>query len=142
MSGWAAWRRPAGTGLVFVLSFSAVAAFLTGRAETARQNPDPWAIARQVERFAALRADLPPASVLAYYTDVPPEDERATVLYFGAAYAMAPHLVTDARGAAGLELVVGSFLRRPDLAALESQQGLKLVKDYGRGVMLFRREKR
>lgn len=142
MSAWAAWRRPAGVGLVFVLSFSAAVAHLNGRAESARQNPDPWAIARQVERFAALRADLPPASVLAYYTDVPPGDERSIVLYFGAAYAMAPHLVTDARAAAGLELVVGSFLRRPDLSALEREQGLRLVKDYGRGVMLFRREKR
>jgi len=142
VSGWAAWRRPAGIGLVFALSFSAVLAHWNSHAEAARLNPDPWAIARQVERFAALRADLQKPSALAYLTDLPPEDERSTVLYFGTAYALAPHLVTDARGADSLELVVGSFLRRPDLAALERERGLKLVKDYGRGVMLFRREKR
>jgi len=142
VSAWAAWRRPAGIGLVFVLSFSAVLAYLNDRAGAARENPDPWAIARQVERFAALRADLAKPTVLAYFTDVPPEDERSPVLYFGTAYAMAPHLVTDAKGAASLELVVGSFLRRPNLAALEQEHGLKLLKDYGQGVMLFRREKR
>ena len=32
--------------------------------------------------------------------------------------------------------------RRPDLGQLERERGLRLVKDYGGGVMLFRKEKK
>ncbi len=138
----APWRRWGGAGLVFLLSLSAAIAYLNGEAETARQVPDPWAIARQVERFAPLRMDLPAPTVLYYLTDVPADDNRSSTLFFGTAYALAPHVVTDAKRAEDSEMVVGSFQRRPDLARLESERGLKLVKDYGQGVMLFRRERK
>ena len=38
------------------------------------------------------------------------------------------------------ELVLGNFSVRPDLDKLERERGLRLLKDYGRGVRLFRRE--
>ena len=107
----------------------------------ARENPDPWAIARQVERFAQLRAELPPNSIVEYYTDLPyTRDSGGIAAFFGACYALAPHLLVYQPRATKPELVVGSFLKRPDLAQLEQEQGLVLVKNYGRGLMLFRRK--
>jgi hypothetical protein len=137
----APWRLWGGVGAAFVMSLATVVSFLGDYAETARANPDPWAIARQVDRFASLRTSLDKPAVLGYFTDVPPGDDRSTVAFFAAAYSLAPHLVSDSKGAEQAELVVGHFRRRPDLAKLEKERGLKVVKDYGLGVVLFRREK-
>jgi hypothetical protein len=131
-----------GVGAACVVALASAVMFLDGYAGTARQNPDPWAVARQVERFAPLRNALPAPSVLGYYTDVPAEDQRSTALFFSTAYALAPHLVIDFESTGNGGLVAGHFQRKPDLAALEKGHGLKRVADYGRGVYLFRRETR
>jgi|GEM_PF-3113087 len=115
--------------------------FLEFSTVNARESPDPWAIARQVERFAPLRSELPPNSIVEYYTDIPySRDSGGVAAFFGACYALAPHLLVYQPKTIKPELVVGSFLKRPDLVQLEQEQGLVLVKNYGRGLMLFRRK--
>ncbi|MFB3776639.1 MAG: hypothetical protein ACE141_03480 [Bryobacteraceae bacterium] len=107
-----------------------------------RENPDPWAITRQQARLAALKVELPANSVLGYYSDVPFGDRRAGVAFFAVLYTLAPHLVVDDAVRPQPEMVVGNFSKRMDLEPLERERGLRLVKDYGLGVMLLRREAR
>jgi hypothetical protein len=131
-----------GIGLAGLLCLVSSLAFFEEQTAYVRENPDPWAITEQQDRLAALKSEIPPNSVLGYYSDVPFRDRRAGVAFFAVLYTLAPHLVVADPVQPEPELVVGNFLRRPDLGRLEREQGLRLVKDYGRGVMLLRREKR
>jgi hypothetical protein len=55
-------------------------------------------------------------------------------------YALAPRLMT--RSADGPEWVVGNFSHPLDYAAAGRQHQLELVKDFGNGIVLFRRRAR
>ena len=129
-------------GFAFLLCLSGALSFFEEYTTAAERNPDPWAIARQQVRYAALRAELPRNSMIGYFSDVPPGKGGGSVALFATAYSLAPHLVAQDTPAVPPELVVGNFRRLPDLEQLRREQGLTLVKDYGRGVMLFRRERK
>jgi hypothetical protein len=131
-----------GIGVASLLSLASSFAFFDEWTAKYREQPDPWAIARQQVRFAALRAELPAGTVLGYYSDVPPGKREGTVAFYAVLYSVAPHLLVRDEVRPQPGLVVGNFARRPDLARLELESGLALVKDYGRGVVLFRREKK
>jgi hypothetical protein len=135
-------RAWVGVGLACLLSLWLTFRFADEFTAYSRQTPDPWAMARQQARYALLRAELPAPSVVGYYSDVPPGAGKGNLAFFATVYSMAPHLVVEESGGRRMELVVGNFSRRPDLGRLERERGLKLVKDYGGGVMLFRREKK
>ena len=134
-------RAWAGVGLAALLSLWLTFRFADEFTAYSRQRPDPWAMARQQVRYAALRAELPAPSVVGYYSDVPPGSDQGELAFFATLYSLAPHLVVEEAGGRRTELVVGNFSKRPDLGSLERENGLKLIKNYGGGVMLFRREK-
>jgi serine/threonine protein kinase len=104
-----------------------------------RQSPDPFRIAEQEARFANLRAAVPTGAVLAYLTDRPAEDANAVSMFFAAQYHLAPRLLQ--KTAAGA-LVLGNFTRPADLAAVGREHGLRIERDFGNGVVLFRRKAR
>lgn len=108
-------------------------------AETAyeRQSPDPYRIADQAVRLADLRAAVPPNAVLGYLADVPFEDTLGSSMYFAAQYQLAPRILERTEAA---DLVFGNFTRPADFAALGRARGLLLQRDFGNGVVLFRRE--
>ena len=135
-------RAWTGIGIAFLLSLSSAIGFYDLYAVYYRANPDPWAVAKQEIRFDALRAELPANSVLGYYSDVSSGKGGNPSAFYVAQYDMAPHIVVFDSAAYKPELVLGNFGRRPDLGQLEREKGLKLVKDYERGVMLFRRERK
>jgi hypothetical protein len=131
------------TGIVLaaLLCFVASLAFFEQYSAEKRGAPDPWAIARQQRRFATMKSELPPNSVLGYYSDVLFTDRRSTVAFFAVLYTLAPHLVADDRVKPQPEMYVGNLSKRIDFDQLERESGLKLVKDYGAGVVLLRRER-
>ena len=98
-------------------------------------------MARQQARYAVVRADLPALSVVGYYSDVPTGTREGDVAFFATLYSLAPHLVVEEVRGRRPELVIGNFSKMPDLGRLERERGLKLVKNYHGGVMLFRWEK-
>ena len=108
-------------------------------AETAyqRQSPDPYRLADQAARLADFRAAVPAGAVLGYITDVPQEDPLAASMFFVAQYMLAPRIL---RQSDAPDLVMGNFTRPGDFAAVGRQHGLQLQRDFGNGVVLFRRE--
>src|SRR5215831_5329046 len=111
------------------------------RAESAfqRTSPDPFRIGAQEIRFAKFRAAVPADATLGYLTDAVPEDPRAVPMFLAAQYNLAPRLLQKSTG---YDLVLGNFMRPADFAALGRQHGLRIERNFGNGVVLFRREAR
>jgi hypothetical protein len=94
-------------------------------------------------RFAELRALLPARGVVGYLghpdpAGVAPREANAAALlhfrrYLLAQYTLAPVLLTESTGP---ELVVGNF--EPG-AAFPAPAGLRVIRDLGDGLVLFRR---
>lgn len=130
--------------LALVLLYAAVSSvlWLQEAAEwPARASQDE--ISANEHRFAALRAELPVRGVVGYLghpevTGPTPRDSNATALlhfrrYLLAQYALAPALLIESTEP---EFVVGNF--DPGTAP-SAPDGLHLVRDFGDGVVLFRR---
>ena len=83
---------------------------------------------RSDQRFAALKARLPARGVIGYIGE---SGDSATPDYYLTQYALAP-LVVDP--SAHHSLVVGNF---PSSRPFRIPQSLRLVEDFGQGVMLF-----
>jgi hypothetical protein len=102
-----------------------------------RQSPDPYRLADQDARFEAFRAAVPAGATLGYLTDLPAEDNLSYAMFLIAQYHLAPRLLQ--KGSSN-EMVLGNFTRPADFAALGRQQGLRMERDFGNGVVLYRRE--
>ena len=83
---------------------------------------------RSDQRFAALKARLPASGVIGYLGET---GDFGTADYYLAQYALAP-LVLDL--SPRHSLVVGNFPSSPPFGI---PQNLRLVEDFGQGVMLF-----
>ena len=80
----------------------------------------------------------PENAILGYVTDVDDIQPLASAMLFSAQYTLAPRLLQ--KGAASRDLVLGNFTKPADFAAFGQQRGLKLERDFGNGVILFRKE--
>ena len=108
-----------------------------------RGSERPDEVSRHEARLQAVKHALPEHGLVGYVSDDPPEvadpsssaARQAFKRYLLAQYALVPLVVV--RGPAG-ELVVGDF-RAPDAAGALTPSGFVMVKDFGAGVVLFRR---
>jgi hypothetical protein len=140
VKGWASPIRAwIGIAVAFLLCLAASLEYYSYFTDYYRQNPDPMGVGSQELRLAQLRAELPAPSVLGYYSDLPIGKGGGSALFYQTMYTMAPHLVVPDSASDKPELVLGSFYKRPDLDLLEREHGLRLIKDFGRGIRLFRR---
>jgi hypothetical protein len=127
----------AGTGAVVLLClFTAFQAYRSTDAY-ARAYQDPYMINAQPERVRQAIPYLPDKAQVGYLSDVSFEVATGSAAYFGVMYALAPRLVT--RSADHHEWVVGNFSHPLDYAAAGREHHLELVKDFGNGIVLFRR---
>lgn len=94
---------------------------------------DPYYVVAQGTRLEGVRASVPENAVVGYLSD------SGNPRLLTSAYALAPRLVQPG---AGQDWVVGDFARWEDLAAVGRQHGLRVVRDFGNGVVLFRKENR
>jgi hypothetical protein len=83
---------------------------------------------RSDQRFAALKAELPQQGIVGYVGE---SGNRAVGDYYLAQYALAPLVVEHSPNHS---LVVGNFLASPPEIPPDN---LRLVKDFGNGVLLF-----
>ena len=84
-----------------------------------------------LNRFLALKQELPPCGVVGYLSDNPLTSKEFSL----AQYALMPVIVDQTTGH---PLVIGNF-RSPTIdSTLVSEHGLELLKDFGNGVMLFK----
>jgi hypothetical protein len=113
-----------------------------------RYNQDPvqtYMIGVEEQRFRDVIAMVPPDSVVGYITDAPARHDahwptNGEFLLAAVRYALAPRLVIPYEAAKKPDWVVGQFSKPVDLEQIESTNRLKLIKDLGWGVVVFRRE--
>jgi len=102
-------------------------------------SPDSFKIGEQHRRLAGVTAALPPETVVGYISDQPFSTAAGQAAFFGVQYALAPRLLVEESDRRQQEWVVGSFLRKPDVAEIEKTHNLQLVREFGLGIYLFRR---
>jgi len=101
------------------------------RQDVLQASPDR--AANTDRRFEALRRALSGRERVGYIADEPSFAEPAAERYFLAQLALAPVVVENSTS---LDLVVGNFGTAPPWSILPE---LVLVRDFGDGVMLFRK---
>ncbi len=142
-------RRPASPravlpGRVYAAVLAAALFSLAGvihfnRFEDAYQQQfhDPYMVAAQFPRFESLREAVPENATLGCVSDLRENSPAYQAMYNSERYVLAPRLV---RPNANSARVLGNFARPADFAAFGRSQGLRLERDFGNGVVLFRRE--
>lgn len=123
-------------GVILLCLFTAFQAYRSTDAY-ARAYQDPYMINVQPERLRGAIPYLPDKAEIGYLSDVSFEVPTGSAAYFGVMYALAPRLVT--RSADRQEWVVGNFSHPLDYAAAGRAHQLDVVKDFGNGIVLFRR---
>lgn len=122
-----------------LLGLAGATLFWAQMSATLREQPDVYRIEEQQARLAGVAEMLPPDATVGYLSDVPFGNTEGQVYFFVTQYVLAPRLVVEETPAQRQRWVVGSFLKRPDIARIEREHGLKLVRSFGRGVYLFER---
>jgi hypothetical protein len=86
-----------------------------------------------IVRFEALRKDLPPGGKVGYWTNIP--QDPGDLEFHLTQFALAPVILEKA----GQHVyVVGNIAKNPTFEELRTLK-FELVKDYGLGVVLYRR---
>lgn len=124
--------------LAALLPLGGALAFLRRTGEAAGM-PDYFRVEERIARFRKLEATLPPGAELGYLSDAEPGSMRHSGLLGTARYALAPRLVHDRPGP---PWTVGDFAWPRDYAALGEPHKLRVVRDFGNGLVLYRREPR
>jgi hypothetical protein len=125
-------------GIVLLCIFTAFQSYRTAEAD-AQAYQDPYMVNAQPERLRGAIAYLPEHAELGYLSDLSFDATNGSVAHFGVMYALAPRLVT--RSADSHEWVVGNFSHPLDYAAAGAAHRLEVVKDFGNGIVLFRRRR-
>jgi hypothetical protein len=107
--------------------------------EYQQQFHDPYQVAAQFSRFESVQSAIPEKATLGYVTDAVPGSVVGDAMFNGAQFVLAPRVLQKSTA---LDLVLGNFTKPGDFAAVGRAQGLRLERDFGNGVVLFRKEAR
>jgi hypothetical protein len=142
------YRIKAGGLLLLLLTGYAVLSLLVQSIETYKDLPDKDPVTRHEERIAKLKGALPASGEVGYVTNVENEKifayEKAfqnveyLAQYVATQYTLAPLIV---RNSPELPLVVGNFLDGPPAPGFLEKYGLVPIKDFGEGLILYRRDR-
>jgi hypothetical protein len=127
---------------VALLTLWSTVSFRGATEELAGPNADVYKIGDQATRFQELISALPAEGIVGYVSDVPASKTLASVLYSSARYTVAPRLVTDQSVNPAPEWVIGNFSMPLDVVQFGKDRGLTLVRDFGNGAVLYRRQVR
>ena len=103
-------------------------------------QPDPWAVESGMRRFAGAATQLPAFGAVGYLSDVPFQD-RGTLAFLVAQYALAPRLLTPVEQK-DPQQAVGNFSQPIDYAKAGAKAGYRMEADIGNGVVLYRKVRR
>jgi hypothetical protein len=145
----AKYRIKAGWLLLILLTGYAVLSLLAQSIGIYIDLPDKDPVTIHEARIAQLKGSLPASGEIGYVTTVENEQifayERAMknveylAQYALTQYTLAPLLV---RNSPELPLVVGNFLDGPPAPGFLEKNGLVPIKDFGDGLILYRRDVR
>lgn len=127
-------------GIILAALLPVWGAFAYYREESAYQRayPDAWRVQAQVRRFAAFRSAVPENAVLGYFSNAQPGSALDQQMRLSAQYVLAPRLLeTGTRP----ELVLGNLTGSADGAAIGRARGLRVERDFGDGVLLYRQKR-
>lgn len=128
-------------GILVAASLSLWGAVCFYRVEAVKQQPDQFLVGFQIDRYKPLREVVPENAMVGYVTDVDvtgTDDNVAfrEMIYTGTQYALIPRIV---RQGTGQPWVIGDFTKRDYLDSARKLPGLAVERDFGRGVVLFRK---
>ena len=103
------------------------------------KHRDPYQIVAQYARFEGLRALTPEDAILGYVTEEESGNALASGMFNAAQYNLAPRLLEKDKA---LDWTLGNFSRPFDFAAVGRRYGLRVERDFGNGVILYRKEQR
>lgn len=109
-------------------------------AQDAQQFPDRYGVVAAEQRFASALELLPANAVIGYISDLPLSETAGSTAFVAAQYVVAPRSLVLA-SAQPTEWAVGNFAHPEDFAAIGAQAGFTLVRDFGNGVVVYRRNK-
>jgi hypothetical protein len=129
-------------GIVVALAVAGALNYYNSVDEKNLQFQDPWrtyVIDIGPKRFHEVIAMVPTQDVVGYISDLPDSvPVWDSVWFLEAQYALAPRLVIPHQDAQRTDWVLGDFFKPVDLAQIERDNRLKLVRDFGSGIVLFR----
>jgi hypothetical protein len=91
------------------------------------------------KRFRGVIAMLPVEAAIDYVSDLPDLSQRGQLWKLWARYALVPRLTIWPGHAQNEDWVLGNFFEPMDLVQFERRNHLTLVRDFGSGVLVFRR---
>jgi hypothetical protein len=100
-----------------------------------RKFRDQFEMSQQLSRFEKVPVALPEDAVVGYLTDLQHGTLNADAMFGEAQYALAPRIL---QWGTGHGWVLGNFTGSGPFTG--DQHGLRLERDFGNGVVLFRRE--
>lgn len=140
-------RRPLGLAILILLTGYSILNLLGQGIRSYPDLPDTDPVTFHERRIEQLRLLLPPSGSVGYVTTV--ENDRIfakekafqnveyLAQYALTQYTLAPLIV---RNSPDLPLVVGNFLDGPPAPGFLEKHGLVPLKDFGDGLVLYRRE--
>ncbi len=123
-------RTQAAIGVIALLSFYSAA-----KLYVPQTGPrDDYRIGDLRARFKVLDSAVPPNTLLGYVSDRPPDE----ITIFGLEYAIAPRILV--KDNVPHRFVLGNFSQQVDYAEFGKTRGLKVVREFPRGVVLYERQ--
>jgi len=99
---------------------------------------DPYLVNVQPARLAGVMEAVPRTAVVGYVSDLQGSSAAAQAMFNSARYALAPRLLVEGTDR---DWVLGNFAKPADYAAMAPERRLRVVQDFGNGVVLFGRAK-
>jgi hypothetical protein len=131
-------RLTAGIAIATLLCIGGSLAFYSRESEFQERNRDQFLISAQERTYAPLAAMLPADAEVGYLSDAEPGSAAASSLFLSAQYLLAPRLLVNSPDR---PWVIGNFGRPGDFAAMGRARGLRLERDFGDGLILYRKER-
>lgn len=104
-----------------------------------QQFRDPYKVSAQFSRLAGVRDAVPENAIIGYVTDLPRGTITDNATFDGAQYVLAPRMLQRTTSS---DWVLGDFAKPDDFASIGRKYGLRMERDFGEGVVLFRKEGR
>jgi hypothetical protein len=127
--------RLAGIVAAVLLCIGGAVQFYSSESAFQDQHRDQFLISSQAATYAPLVAGQLHGQV-GYITDAQPGSEADASLFLSAQYLMAPVLLVKGTNSG---FVIGNFGKPAEFAAIGRSHGLRLVRDFGDGLVLYQR---